>query len=181
MASIPTGEAFTKEFRQKFTNVKGFNGGKKTSRMEKYQRHMTEQITGLQCPKSGHTRIDLERGQLTRIRTPIATYDSGLFYTEDFDGAQQVGTNTVYYNFKSIVGNGGSQTRSLREVAHFIKGQYDVLAASDTSDVYFVNILDGDVCENAMRCLRYASKNHPNIYVGNLHDFSTWFFRLFPR
>lgn len=178
--TIPIGEAFTKEFRQKFTNVKGFSGGNKTSRMEKYQRHMTEEITGLQCPKSGHTRIDLERGQLVRVRNPIASHDSGLFYTEDFDGVQHIDATTLYYNFKSIVGTGGSQTRSLREVAHFIKGQHDVLLNA-TSDIYFVNILDGDVCENVMRCLRYASHNHPRIYVGNLHDFSTWFSEVVPR
>ena len=64
-------------------------------------------------------------------------------YTEDFDGVQTVNNKKIYINLKCIVGKGGAQTRSLREVYWFIDGQLNVLKNTN-DDVYFVNILDGD-------------------------------------
>ena len=89
----------------------------------------------------------------------------------------------VYINFKSIVGKGGGQTRSLREVYWFIDGQMKVVARCK-DEVYFANILDGDEAHAAMPKFEYLASlpeytNIPaiknNIYVGDLKGYFEWF------
>lgn len=52
-------------------------------------------------------------------------------------------TNKIYFNLKFVCDSGGAQTRTLREVYHFIESQMRYLINSNTDNVYFINILDG--------------------------------------
>jgi hypothetical protein len=83
---------------------------------------MITEGTGIPCPKT-NMRINLRTNTLCNVAHPNKQVD-GFDYSEDFDGVQQVpGDKIVYINLKCIVGKGGSQTRSLREVYWFIEGR----------------------------------------------------------
>jgi hypothetical protein len=46
--------------------------------------------------------------------------DDGYEYSENFDGLILKNNNKFYFNLKFVCGNGGAQTRTLREIYHFI-------------------------------------------------------------
>jgi hypothetical protein len=125
----------------------------------------------------------------------------GYDYSEDFDGIQIFDDKTIYVNLKCIVGKGGNQTRSLREVYWFIEGQLKVLLgaaqaeqagqavptepvsepAEKTTKIYFANILDGDEAsrnlskfEYLLSLPEYKTVKH-NVYVGDLKTYFEWF------
>lgn len=125
--------------------------------------------TGLKCVPT-NIRINLRNLSLVDIRCPNMNID-GFDYTENFDGIQYFGNIKVFINFKCIVGTGGSQTRSLREVYSFIKGQMSI------SNVYFANILDGDEAHKCLPKYQYLLSTHQgnNIYVGDLKGYFQWF------
>jgi hypothetical protein len=105
------------------------------------------------------------------------TKPNGYDFTEDFDGVQTINSKPIYINLKCIVGKGGSQTRSLREVYWFIDGQMNI-----DDDVYFANILDGDEAHACMPKFNYLLqhlKNKDKIYVGDLKGYFRWFSRVF--
>ena len=58
---------------------------------------------------------------------------------------------TIYYNLKMICGSGGGQTRTLRQVYHFISAQQRHLKQEPSSKLFFVNILDGNECYKKMK------------------------------
>ena len=61
-----------------------------------------------------------------------------------------------YMNFKMICDKGGSQTRTLREVYHFVKTQLEyLLLHPEIKDTYFMNILDGDESFRNMEKFKY--------------------------
>jgi hypothetical protein len=127
------------------------------------------------------------------------TMPDGFEWSEDFDGLQilqmcnGVNNKKIYYNFKCIVGNGGAQTRSLREVHRFVESQLNVLLRRTTlsdggtaEDICFANILDGDVAHLHMNkfehlCNRpeFAGVNKNRIYIGDLKGYFDWLKRLF--
>jgi hypothetical protein len=108
--------------------------------------------------------------------------NNGFDYTEDFDGVQTVNNKNIYINLKCIVGKGGAQTRSLREVYWFIEGQLNVL--KNTNDDV-VNILDGDEAHSCMSKFEYIfelpefSSVKKNIYIGDLKGYFEWFKNTF--
>ena len=171
-----------KKRRKMFGSVSGGSGSKKP---EEFQRNKVIDGTGILCPKT-NTRINLRTNELKDISRPC-TDDDGFDYSEDFDGYQKVMICEVmslsldfYLNFKSTSGQGGSQTRTLKEVYHFIEGQLRVLNKG-TNNIYFANILDGDECERTRRHFKYLF-NRPEyrdvkdrVYVGNLHGYFYWF------
>ena len=53
--------------------------------------------------------------------------EDGYEYSEDFDGSITSNDTKWLFNLKMICDNGGAQTRSLREVYHFIATQLDHL------------------------------------------------------
>lgn len=62
--------------------------------------------------------------------------------TENFDGEIKTCDNIFLFNLKMVCCSGGSQTRTLREVYHFISTQLENLLKYKPK--YFINILDGD-------------------------------------
>jgi hypothetical protein len=167
------------------------SGGAGACKPEKYQRTNIENGTGLKCSKT-NIRINLRTQTLKDVAHPNKL-NTGFDYTENFDGVQMIsGSVPVYINFKSIVGKGGGQTRSLREVYWFIYGQMQVLtrisreseSRVEKMDVYFANILDGNEAHAAMPKFEYLTslpefnglpfiKN--NIYIGDLKGYFEWF------
>jgi hypothetical protein len=185
----------------------GVSGGSGSMSPEKYQRSIVEEGTGLPCPKTT-VRIDLRNGTLKEFTSPPAQKKKqvgidpstgpskeylgkfekakhGFFYSEDFDGRQIINGNEVLVNFKSCAGEGGSQTRTLREVFWFVKGQLEVLTTVKESTVYFANILDSKECHAAIpQYLQLADQPiyahvRNRIYIGDLKGYFEWVAKTF--
>lgn len=176
---VVDGSAITKEKRQDlFGQVAGGAGSRKP---EEYQRQKIVEGTGIPCPKT-NMRINLRTNTLKEIAHPN-TQNNGFDYSEDFDGAQSIHDKKIYINLKCIVGKGGVQTRSLREVYWFVEGQ--LLSLKNAKNVYFANILDGDEAQFTMPKFRYilslpefeAVKDM--VYVGDLKGYFQWFKKTF--
>jgi hypothetical protein len=171
------GHLITKEHRQELFGKVG--GGAGSVKPEQYQRAHIVQETGCPCPKT-NVRINLRTGTLQRMAHPNMNVD-GFDYSEDFDGVQNIGPlKTVYINLKCVVGKGGSQTRSLREVYWFVEGQLKVLKGPCTGLVYFANILDGDEAHAALPKFEYLLARpefatvRSRVYVGDLVGYPSW-------
>lgn len=176
---VIAGSLINKEKRRElFGQVAGGAGSRKP---EDYQRKKITDGTGFACPKT-NMRINLRKNTLNDISQPN-TKNDGFDYSEDFDGSQTIKDKKVYINLKCIVGKGGSQTRSLREVYWFIEGQLKTL--SYTENIYFANILDGDEAYTSMTKFNYllnlpefdSVKNR--VYVGDLKGYFDWFIKMF--
>ena len=169
---VVEGRLITKEKRQElFGQVAGGAGSTKP---ERFQRQMIEKGTGIRCPKT-KMRINLRTNTMKEIAHPNKA-DDGFDYSEDFDGKQTIKTNDIYLNLKMIVGTGGVQTRSLREVYAFVEGQLGVCETKD--NVYFANILDGDVAHSVLSKFAYLLSKHEavkkRVYVGDLKGYFEW-------
>lgn len=173
--NVIAGSTITKEKRHEvFGQVAGGAGSRAP---EDFQRQMIVQGTGIPCPKT-NIRINLRTNTLKDIAKPNTNKD-GFDYSEDFDGVQTVQEKKVYINLKCIVGKGGAQTRSLREVYWFVEGQLHVL--QNDGNIYFANILDGDESAACMPKFDYMLnlkefahvKNR--MYVGDLKGYFAWF------
>jgi hypothetical protein len=114
------------------------------------------EYTGVEVLKT-NVRINLRLSPpiLEDISRPY-THVNGFDYSENFDGVQNINGKKIYINLKSIVGHGGAQTRSLKEVYWFIKGQLGVLPSIE--NVFFANVLDGDEATNALKYFNFPSK-----------------------
>jgi hypothetical protein len=171
--NILEGRLITKTVRQETFGVVA--GGAGSRKPEDYQRAAIVQYTGAPCPKT-NMRINLRTNALKELAMPNKQTD-GFDYSEDFDGCQTFGNKTVYLNLKCIVGSGGSQTRSLREVYWFVQGQLNVLK---TTNAYFANILDGDQADSVLPKFQYLlnldeySAVKTNVYVGDLKNYIVW-------
>ena len=69
-----------------------------------------------------------------------------------------------------ICGSGGSQTRTLREVYHFISAQQRYLEQELSFKIIFVNILDGDECNRKINLLPRIE--HGQILIGSLFEWN---------
>jgi hypothetical protein len=165
------GREITNQKRLEMLGVKTVSK-KDSMKAENFQRKAIEDGTGLECPKSGHMRINTETGEIAKNVHPYSGANASYDWTEDFDGLQTFGDKCrVFYNFKSIVEGGGSQTRSLRCVYDFVKAQQNVRNVD--KNTFFVNILDGEVCaKNLHMFKRFENEDH--IYVGDLYDYFEW-------
>ena len=175
--NVIAGAEITKQKRQEMFGG-SVSGGAESMGPEKYQRKMVEEGTGTPCTKTD-MRINLRTSEMKEIIHPNKRVD-GFNYSENFDGLQQFNQTKIYLDLKSIVGKGGAQTRSLREVYWFIDGQSNVLK-STTEDIRFANILDGDEAHNNMDKYEYLiglpefkmiDKNR--IYIGDLKGYFDW-------
>jgi hypothetical protein len=173
--TVLSGCLITKEKRQEiFGQVAGGAGSRKP---EEFQRQAIIEGTGIPCPKT-NIRINLRTNTLKDIAHPN-TQSDGFDYSEDFDGVQTVKDKKVYVNLKCIVGKGGVQTRSLREVYWFVEGQLHTLQT--TPNIFFANILDGDEAHAVMSKFTYILslpqfapvKN--KVYIGDLKGYFDWF------
>ena len=158
---LPNSSCQTKDWRK---SQSWYINGKKNE-CEIYQRSVIEKHIGMSVPKT-NKRIDLEHMTLTKINTPLRKRD-GFKYTEDFDGIIKISDKEIYLNLKMICDSGGSQTRSIREVNHFIKGQYDCLCITNNKKTYFANIIDGD------QGYKYIHSNFKK-QKASLKDMSLW-------
>lgn len=103
--------------------------------------------------------------------------NDGFEWTENFDGKITNKNNIWYFNLKFICDTGGAQTRSLREVYHFIRYRLEYLFTFNTNNIYFINILDGNTCHHNMSKFLYLlnkqkySKINKYIFIGDIYDF----------
>jgi hypothetical protein len=171
--NITKSENQTKVWRQTQSWYK--NG--KSNECELFQRNIVENITKLKCSKS-NIRLNTDTLAFEDKKYPMKDID-GFDWTEDFDGYQETNNLKLYMNFKMICDKGGSQTRTLREVYHFVKTQLEyLLLHPEIKDTYFMNILDGDESFRNMDKFKYLLskekyalvKNY--IFVGNMEEFS---------
>jgi hypothetical protein len=153
--------------------------GAGTSSPENYQRQTISSITKIPCLKT-NIRINLRTNTLKEICYPNK-HPNGFDYSENFDGVQTIDSKVIYINLKCVVGSGGSQTRSLREVYWFIQGQLNVLLSSSNHNLFFANILDGDEAYsmfdkyNYLLSLPEYSFIKHKVYVGDLKNYFKWF------
>lgn len=167
------GIEITKQKRLEIHGVRSVSG-RQSMKAENYQRKVIEDGVGFECPKSGNIRIHEETGEMTKCEEPYADSNPNASYewTEDFDGVQTFGGKYhFYYNFKSIVEAGGSQTSRLRCVYFFIKAQQKVRNLD--KNIFFVNILDGEICARKQHLFK-RFENEDNIYVGDLYGYFDW-------
>jgi hypothetical protein len=167
---IVPGDKMTKTWRKKVIGGGKAMGGAVSSLAEKWQRMCLEKITSTPCAKT-NLRLNLATSELKIVTRPSNEPDE-FEWTEDFDGEFHVGKTRYLVNFKMIVGTGGAQTRSMREVYHFIKCQEAYLKSSGDKHTKFLNILDGDSVGAKMDVMRKAcsKKRAVNIFVGDTHE-----------
>ena len=118
---IPHSYYQTKNWRK---NRKWYINGKKNE-CEIYQRKLFNRIIKLDCSKTTE-RINMDLIEIIDNKNPMKE-ENGFEWTEDFDGKIILNNNILYINFKFVCDEGGAQTRSLREVYHFIKYQIKYL------------------------------------------------------
>jgi hypothetical protein len=168
---------FTKEKRQElYGKVAGGGGSRKP---EVYQIGQIVAGTGRPCPKT-QTRINWRKNEMIENSQPMRKGD-GFDYTENFDGKQVFATNTVWVNLKSVVGKGGSQTRTLRDECYpFVNAQLNYLLKSKKTDYFFANIFDGDHASSRMKMFQYLlalpefTTVKKYVYIGDLKGYFTW-------
>lgn len=181
-ARVLAGGLITKETRHTlFGNVAGGAGSRGP---EDFQRQAIIDGTGVPCAKTD-VRINLRTNTLREIAHPNK-HDDGFDYSEDFDGVQLTPTGNIYVNLKCIVGKGGAQTRSLREVYWFVQGQLNVLKSGAGAPAYFANVLDGDEAAAVLPKFTYLLSRpefadvSKKVYVGDLKGYFDWFASLQP-
>jgi hypothetical protein len=171
------GRLYTQQKRQElYGTVAGGGGSKKP---EDYQREQITQGTGFPCATT-KTRINWRKNEMVENSQPMRKED-GFDYTENFDGKQEISGKTIWVNLKSVVGTGGSQTRTLRDECYpFINAQLHYLNKSQKTDCYFANIFDGDEAAAKMKMFHYLlhlpefSTVKKYVYVGDLKGYFEW-------
>ena len=179
-AYVRPGIEITKDLRRQILGVENVSGAM-SMKCEEYQRRAIEDGTGVVCTKSNNMRINMERGIMDNKSKPY-NEPGGFEWTEDFDGIQRFNDTKFYINLKWVVEAGGSQTRTLKLVYEFIKGQMLVINNLGVGeDVYFVNILDGEICATNMHHFEYLFSRfghgehiRSRIYVGDLFGYFEW-------
>ena len=168
---IPNANLQTKNWRK---NQKWYKNGK-SNECEKYQLQQIAKIIGTQLPKT-YDRIQMENNDIICNKNPLMNED-GYEWTETFDGKLLQNNNTYYFNLKFICDFGGSQTRTLREVYNFVKCQLEFLIKHNTTNIIFVNILDGDTCYYNKNKFEYLQNKEKYkfakkcIFIGSMYDF----------
>lgn len=151
-----------------------YNTGK-SNECEIYQRDLIEKITNNTCHKT-NIRLHLDTKLIVEKSRPMKEPD-GFEYTEDFDGIIKYADNEWLFNLKMICDAGGAQTRSLREVYHFITTQLEHLLLFPGSNKYFINILDGNTSYYNMDKFKFLLNKSQyefirhRVFVGDMHEF----------
>lgn len=151
----------------------------KHNECEIFQRKTIEKILGVECVKT-NMRFNTETIHLEMMTRPLDN-DNGFEWTEDFDGLSIINEKKFYFNLKFICDAGGAQTRSLREVYHFVKCQLEYLNKYQLENVYFINILDGNTSMKHLSKFIYLIKKEKytkiinNIFIGDLYTFNNWY------
>lgn len=167
---IPSSYYQTKQWRQSRIWYK--NG--KSNECEKYQVMMIEKIISLKLNKT-NDRINMDTFKIITNKNPMI-YENGFEFTENFDGFIKKNNINYYFNLKFVCDQGGAQTRTLREVYHFIHCQLEYLLLNKIN-TYFINILDGNTCYQHLDKFKYLlnKKKFINIckfiFIGDLHQY----------
>ena len=168
---IPSSFYQTKNWRK---NRTWYKTGK-SNECEKYQISLIEKICNLKLLKT-FDRINMSTIEIISNKNPMINND-GSEWSENLDGLVIKNNIKYYFNLKFVCDSGGSQTRTLREVYHFIKYQMEYLIKFNMNNIYFINILDGDTSYNNINKFNFLKnkekyKNIINyIFIGGLHDF----------
>jgi hypothetical protein len=172
---IPSAEIQTKNWRKHRT---WYDNGKRNE-CELYQRNVIERITGETCVKTD-IRLNIITKNKVGKKYPMKDLD-GFEWTEDFDGFIAKNGCSFYFNLKMICDSGGVQTRSLREVYHFVDVQLEHLLLHNSPELRFINILDGDNCFRSMDKFQYLlnkpqyARVRNQVFVGDMQQFqSLW-------
>ena len=175
---IPPSYYQTKDWRM---DRKWYKNGK-SNECEKYQINTINKLLSCELKKTNE-RINLENYEIINKKNIIKN-DNGYEFSENFDGLIFINNNNYYFNLKLICDQGGSQTRSLREVYHFIKAQMEYLLIYN-NETYFINILDGDTSYHNMNKFNYLLNKEKYrevikfIFIGSLYDFQNNKYRYF--
>lgn len=155
-----------------------YNTGKKNE-CEKYQKKSIEFIFNIKLQNTNE-RLSISDYKLVNIRN-ILNLDYAFDLTENFDGKLSIGESVYYFNLKFVCDKGGAQTRSLREVYHFIKAQLEFLNHNQNQNIYFINILDGDTAFNNINKFRFLIEKSEYkeyttyLFCGDSLQFKDWF------
>lgn len=165
-----------KQWRQK--QLWYING--KSNECEKYQIKLLENnIIKKQLSKTNE-RFNYRQIEIQINKFPLKN-NNGFDFTEDFDRTLIYNNNTLYFNLKFICDNGGTQTRSLREVYKFIEIQIQYNQKYNNNNIYFINILDGDTCNKHISKFTYLLNEYNyinnNIFYGDMYKFNIWWNR----
>jgi hypothetical protein len=166
---IPQSIYQTKQWRKEWYK----NG--KSNECEKYQIDLIEKIIKCKISKT-NDRINMESNNIINKKYPMKDND-GYEWSENFDGKIKKNKNIYYFNLKFVCDKGGAQTRTLREVYHFIKYQVEHLIKFNSDNIYFINILDGNTSYDNIDKFKYLINKEKyknftqNIFIGSLHDF----------
>ena len=161
----------TKEWR---LNQQWYINGKHNE-CEKYQIEYIEKIFNSILKKT-NDRIYIDNYTIIDKKYYLK-YDNGYEYTENFDGKIIINEKIYYINLKFVCDNGGSQQRTLKDVYNFIKCQLENILIFNSTNIYFINILDGNTCFNNMHKFKYLinKEKYLNIkkyiYIGDLYEF----------
>lgn len=164
-----------KQWRQQQSWYK--NG--KSNECEIYQKSILGNVISCKLTQT-HERIHIRSLRIVYNKYPMRN-DNGYEYTEDFDGKECFNQNTLYYNLKMVCDRGGAQTRTLREVYHFVYYQLEYLLKSKTTTFYSCNIIDGDEFVRNKRKFKYLLSSprykHVRKYVfcGTMKSFLLWY------
>lgn len=176
--SITQSACQTKDWRK---NSSWYIDGKHNE-CELYQRNLVEKITNQTCNKTNY-RINLLTKEFLELRCPLKN-ESGFEWSENFDGVVNKENLLFYINLKMICDEGGSQTRSLREVYHFVNSQLEIIYLQNTNNIYFVNILDGDTSHKNNNKFKYLLNKtsfenvKKYVFVGDMYEFHIWWSSL---
>ena len=162
-----------------------YDNGKRNE-CECFQWQCIEQILGFKLEQNKNMRLNMITKKLQYKKSPLTNID-GFEWTEDFDGYYSFEGRNFYLNLKFVCDTGGSQTRTLREVYHFINVQLEHLLRYNDGKKYFINILDGDCSDKFMPNFNYLyqkpdfSKVRDKVFIGDTHQFQTFWKELFNK
>jgi len=150
-------------------------GPSSSNKMEDYQRSIIKRGTGYDCVKT-NMRINMRTIDFVNVPQPNK-FKNGFDFTEDFDGYQNIDEKDIFLNFKNVVDQGGAQTRTMREVYHFIEGQLQILRIVN-KDILFANVMDGTCAPKYWDKYFYLADLYPdvkeNVFIGNLKEYFEW-------
>lgn len=155
-----------------------YSTGKKNE-CEIYQINLINKIVNTKVETKTNLRFNICDNTLQCVKSPNKL-DNGFEFTEDIDGILEHNETKYYFNIKMICDKGGAQTRSLREVYHFIMCQLEYLLNNPNDKCYFINILDGDESYKNMAKFTYLvnkdkySLVKDKIIIGDMLSFNQW-------
>jgi hypothetical protein len=168
---IPSSKYQTKIWRK---NQVWYKNGK-SNECEIQQLELINKITG-KVHERTFDRINISDYSIKHNPNPMVN-NCGYEWTEDFDGKLNIDNKQIYFNLKFVCGKGGSQTRTLREVYHFINCQINNLQLNSNKNVYFINILEGDEAyrhRDKFIYLLNKSSFNKNIFIGDMNEFQNY-------